>query len=96
MKTVTEIIDHREGFGCECSAYYEGECCCEKADWTSSEELEMNWKMEFLRHKLKVHGLLTEEIEEILDNPFTVFSKEFSNKTYILNPPLEQYKDVKF
>lgn len=96
MKTVTEIIDHREGVGCECLAYYEGECCCEKADWTSTKELEMNWKMEFLRNKLKIHGLLSEETEEILDNPFTVFSKEFNGTSYILNPPLEQYKNVKF
>lgn len=30
-----------DGIGCQCNAWYSGECCCEGVDWTDSHLIEL-------------------------------------------------------
>ena len=37
-----------DGFGCQCMARSENECCCEHVDWRSSREVELEAKVQEL------------------------------------------------
>lgn len=41
-KELKKELANCRGYDCECSAYYEGECCC-PADWRSRDEVVMDW-----------------------------------------------------
>ena len=91
MKTIKEIIDYIPGRGCECSAYNSYECGCD-VDWTPTLQLELQWKIGFLKNILNLNNLLTKEIQEVVDEPFEVYD----NTNYIINPSLEKYKHTPF
>jgi hypothetical protein len=66
-RLLKELDNYIPGKGCECFAYYEGECGCSDVDWTPSREKRLEVALEYVRAVLTVRHKDKEGIPELLE-----------------------------
>jgi hypothetical protein len=52
-KAIKEVKEHTSGRGCECGAWYYGECSCGNAEWRSKREVALETALNYLLNELK-------------------------------------------